>query len=194
MFIFNTGVMKAMFKDVHVLILLLILGCTSTSCYRKFYQAKTHPANIRLDSLMSVSPPKYFILRNDHDAYKMAKMELDTTDQSLSCTLDKVDKEHYLYLNATPGKPMRYRNSKGEAAVLNEVHIYIQKDSNLANGEQYILQTGNITKIDVLEKNKSRTKQSTVTSTAGIAAGVTALTIGAVLIGSLMVVAIISAL
>lgn len=59
------------------------------------------------------------------------------------------------------------RNDPGDLKVFNEVHIYIAPDTTITTGD-YALRLSDITKIELIRKDKARTTRSHVAGTIGI--------------------------
>ena len=130
---------------------ILLLGCTS------YYKPMnmTGPDASGNARLINTYPNKYFILRQGKHSYKLTDIQIDTAAQSLHATLGKVDQVHLTYVKAVPR-----RYAMGNAAVLNEVHVYSKDTSALATNEGFILPLDRIEKIEFLDKDKGRTTGS----------------------------------
>lgn len=91
--------------------------------------------------------------------------------------LEGLPAEHQLHLNKGRRGQMIYRPKseyKNEEIILEEVHFYLRFKDTLQTGK-YSLGLSDITKIEVLEKDKERTKRSyTVGILAGTATGLVA--------------------
>ncbi len=125
---------------------------------------------------------KYFILHDNSQAFAMNNISVSPDGKTMLCTLESIPAEHQLHLTDGSKSKMTYSNSndRDESAVLNEVHIYTLTGLNTVAGS-YTVGLDKIQKIEVLEKDKEKTKKSkrrgTIT-TVGIsvlAAGVIAL-------------------
>jgi hypothetical protein len=166
---------RNIFKDGLVLLLMIFLITTSTSCYQKFYKVSDNSGTGTIDSSLLAKPDKYYILRSGNNAFTMNDIIFNDDNKSLACTLDEPVNIHTVYLNANPKKSLKYKASKGQDVVLNEVHIYIPSDSSLRAGNKYNLDFNKIAKVEIIEKDKEKTSSSTVWSTVGIAAGTAAI-------------------
>jgi len=65
---------------------------------------------------------------------------------------------------------MQYKANKPEAAVLNEVHLYIPTDTTAKSQFAYTLPIDKIKRVEVVQKNNGRTIGSYVLGVVGIAA------------------------
>jgi hypothetical protein len=69
---------------------------------------------------------------------------------------------------------MQYKKMKPDTVVLSEVHFYIPTDTTLQTGNPYTLDLSKVEKIEILEKDKSRTTRSYIGGAVGITLGVVA--------------------
>ena len=122
---------------------------------------------------------RYFILRNGSQSYYMKTVKLSEDRNTLNCKLETLAPDHQLHLvNGRGGKLKYQKNSAaefpGDMAVLNEVHFYMQPDNSVAIGN-YNLQLDKIQKIEILERDKIRTRKSYTIGAIGYTLGAVAL-------------------
>ena len=120
---------------------------------------------------------KYFILRDTSRAYAMNNVSVSPDGQSLQADLASIPDQHMTYLWRPKGQKPKY-DIMNEPYVLNEVHLYMLSDSNMAPGH-YTLPLKNIQATEILEKDKKRTTRNHTTAivltVAGIAVGLAAI-------------------
>ena len=161
-------------KEFKGLLFFLLLFLLVISC-QNYYKASTKSSSsANLDSLQSVN--RYFVLRNGTKAYAMKNLVLSPDKKTVQVQLDSLSWLHKLHLtNGYKGK-LRYKKSKiDHYPVLNEVHFYIPYDSSIQEQSSFTLALDKIQKIEVLEKDKTRTTNSYVLGAIGYTAGALAL-------------------
>ncbi|HVY76274.1 MAG TPA: hypothetical protein VG890_15705 [Puia sp.] len=155
-----------------------------TSCfYYKVATPKNGPPP-PADSVIAANPNRYFILRSGSQAFHMKDLLLSEDRKTLSCTLDRLPREHQLHLTRggkdhvpeqkTREGSMRYKRHKADTVVLHEVHLYIPPDSTAKVEVTYTLDLAQVQKVELLVKDKKRTTASHVGAALGIAGGVVA--------------------
>jgi len=165
-------------KGVSVVLLLIAVQ----ACSNYYRVSKKSNITAVTNAASVVNTKRYFILRSGSSAYYMNNIVLSKDRQSLTCSLQALPKEHTLHLHNGRGGTMRFKIAKPEAAVVNEVHLYIPWDSTAVAGKSYSLSLNRVMKIEVLEKDKGRTTLSYVL-------GGLAITGGAILVAGIIVVA-----
>src|SRR5437763_13373179 len=97
----------------------------------------------------------------------MSGVTLSADQKMVNCLLDSLPPEHKLHLhNGRRGKMQYQKTNPEEFPVLSEVHLYIQKDSTIQLGS-FVLSLDKIQKIEVIEKDKVRTRESYVIGAIG---------------------------
>jgi hypothetical protein len=126
-----------------------------------YYKISKSPENTSApNSVIHNNSQRYFILRDGDSAYYMSNVSY--YKDSLMCTLETLPPEHRLHLKNGRNGNMRFKKYQPEAVVLNEVHVYKKQADNSQAGKDYSLMYNSIRKIEVLEKNKTRTTISYV--------------------------------
>lgn len=115
---------------------------------------------------------RYFILRNGVNAFHMNNIRISEDKRTIICHLDSLGFNHTLHLTKGRGGHLRYKTT--EAAVLNEVHLYILFDSNAKANSDYTIPVNKVQKIEVIEKDRDKTTASYVLGGIGITVGVLA--------------------
>ncbi len=159
-------------------ILSLITLTTLLFSCSNYYKAVTLKEELKPTKLEEFNMKnKYYILRNGTQALSMKNISLTADGKTLQCMLEGLPAEHQLHLNKGRRGQMIYRPKseyKNEEIILEEVHFYLRFKDTLQTGK-YSLGLSDITKIEVLEKDKERTKRSyTVGILAGTATGLVA--------------------
>jgi len=145
---------------IHSCIIAFVILLSLQSCmnYYKISKAPENTSTPEKTIETNVNRQRYFILRNGDSAYHMDNVK--NFNDSLICSLETLPTEHRLHLKNGRSGNMRFKKYKPEAVVLTEVHIYEIPDNNAKQGIDYTLMYNKIQKIEVLEKNKSRTTRS----------------------------------
>lgn len=145
-----------------LLIAILIAGAFS-SC-SNYYRVIAAPEPTKPTSYNNFqNSMKYYVLRNGSEAFAMKNISISTDRKNLECTLESLPQEHQVYIkNGSTGK-LKYKKAgyeqADEAAVLNEVHIYITPGLTTGPGT-FSLALANIQKIELIEKDKTKTRNS----------------------------------
>ncbi len=155
--------------------MVLLTGCNH---YYKATQLQS-PGNIHkaeaIDSLKNEK--RYFILRNGDRAFFMRNASISKDKQVIVSLLQNPGVDHRLHLiNGRNGK-LRYKTKiPHDRHVLNEVHFYITPDAKTIAGPNS-LDLNSIQKIEIIEKDKKRTRESAgvglIVGIVGVSAGLT---------------------
>lgn len=114
------------------------------------------------------SKNKYIILNCRGERYHLSAIEINKEDMTLSANSSKLDEYHNLYYPDVHSNA-RYRNSRGEYRVINEVHL-LAKDFSKTADSKITISLKDITRMDIIEQDTGRTIASYVFLSAGIAA------------------------
>jgi len=150
-------------KKVTAFALLIItinyfLGCT----YYRPIIADTYNDQTKQSSLKELNAKgKYFILRKGENSYSLTNVVLDDAKMILTAKPYQIPPEHSVYVSHEAKTPYTYQKSKGEGAVLTEVHIYIADTSQVDTSLVYTFPLSNIKKIEIIEFDKKKTSGST---------------------------------
>ncbi len=158
--------MKQQLKIFHRMIIILVSFILVTGCHR-YYKSITrnitdHPDQ-SLDSLKKDN--RYFVLRNPDKAWHIWNIVLSEDRKTIKGMLEPVPVVHQVHLDKGKGK-RKYK----EEYVLSEVHLYIDNDSLLKEGD-FTLALNRIQKVEVIEKDKKRTTNSYVIGAVGYTVG-----------------------
>ena len=165
------------------LLITVIAICLLSSC-NNYYKAAlgSKPATATgIENLKTEK--KYFILRDGNQAFAMDNITFSSDHKNLQCNLGDLPIEHKLHHTS---KKMKYKKTnftdEDQTGVLNEVHIYINSNGNTVAGA-YTLPLDRVDKIEILEKDKAKTRAS---YGAGVAIGVggAALLVGIIVAGA----------
>ena len=158
--------MKQQLKIFHRMIIILVSFILVTGCHR-YYKSITrnitdHPDQ-SLDSLKKDN--RYFVLRTPDKAWHIWNIVLSEDRKTIKGMLEPVPVVHQVHLDKGKGK-RKYK----EEYVLSEVHLYIDNDSLLKEGD-FTLALNRIQKVEVIEKDKKRTTNSYVIGAVGYTVG-----------------------
>nr|MBI1230819.1 hypothetical protein [Cytophagales bacterium] len=158
----------------------LSLLLLTNSCY--YYKPVTKPVSSNsFEEIEEGDKREYkaLILRSPDRVYLLSNFSFDLKEEKLMATLAEVSMGHFSYLT-NEGNTDRYRKSND--AVLQEVHLYTDL-ADLGNiGDRVEISISDITKLEVIEKNKGKSTGVTVLTAAGIAVGLYAVMIVIILL------------
>ncbi len=164
------------------LLTIIIILFAFASC-NNYYKAVTanQPVPTSIVETMKMKD-KYFILRDDLKAFAMKNILITEDKKNIQCTLETLPAMHKLHLTNGRDGDMKYRTTKitddDETLVLNEVHVYIIPGNNSDTGS-FTISIANIEKIEILEKDKQKTKRSHAVGTA-VAIGVSVIAVAGI--------------
>jgi hypothetical protein len=128
-----------------------------SGCYN-YYKVATYidiTAQQRIDSLKNEN--KFFILRTPTSALALKNIKTNNQDSTISFTPGIVPEEHKLHLVKRKKMEMRFKKSKPESVVLNEVHLYTSSPIYYKIGEVSQLPLNSIYHVEIIQKNKLTT-------------------------------------
>ena len=166
-------------KSICAAVVLLI---ATQACNNYYKVSRKSNITVITDTSSVSNMNRYFILRSGSNAYYMNNIMLSKDRKSLTCSLQALPEEHTLHLRNGRSGHMRFKINKPEASVINEVHLYIPRDSAAVTNKSYFLSLNKVMKIEVLEKDKGRTRASYIL-------GGLAITGGALLVAGIIVLA-----
>jgi hypothetical protein len=162
-----------------ILMIVFLLSCMNY--YKPVTQNTSNPKSTS-QVINSEAPRKYFILHQGTFNYAFQNIKVNDTAMTMSGNLSSVDNTHLKYINDKDSK-FRYKKLSSdprEINVLNEVHIYTKNNTALDTSKLFTLPLDQITKIQVIEHDKSRSTTSYVLGGVGITLG--AIAIAAVIV------------
>jgi hypothetical protein len=165
------------------LVVLIGVSTLTSSCFKNFYLTNSQKAlNVNEAERVNAEAGKFVIVHFSDKTFELKKYTI--TDQTIEGELSNIEiPEHLLYLNPEENSSNRYKK-KYESAVLNEVHIYTLLKSNLQNTNHILIAAKDISRIDIYQKDKNRTKVNHILSDIGLAAGVSFLFVTILLLTS----------
>ena len=138
---------------------LLGLGVVLLSC-NGYYKAITVKKPADADCVQTLNMKnKYFILHGDNTAFAMTNISISGDNKKITCSLQSLPDNHIVHTDKNT--KLKYKTGGGEynqSAVLNEVHFYTATPG-LTFGPNEILMD-NVSKIEVLEKDKPKTNRN----------------------------------
>ncbi len=142
------------------LMLFLLPALLFTSCM-SYYKATKIPLTNSIKKTDSLNAAgKYFILQNGAIPLHISNVRLNIDDNTMACTLITVDREHTRYTPGMKKGHMHYSKRNSQKNVLSEVHFYAAPDTSVKSDHAYLLNMGNVHKIEVIEKDKARSTSS----------------------------------
>lgn len=153
--------------------LILVLFAIFQACnYYKPIQTSTSASaenkTIQIDSLRN----KVFILHTSQGVYLLRDMLTNIEKHEITATLAVLPIEHQNYVNDSKGK---YKYEKSNQAVLYEVHLHANLEPPASVGSNIVLPVSQITRMELIERDVSRSTSSTVMAALGITVGSLAL-------------------
>lgn len=169
---------KAAFPFIMSIGLSLIL--LTNSCY--YYKPVTKPvSSYSFDVIEQGNKWEYkaIILQSPQRVYLLSNFSFDLKEEKLIATLAEVPRGHFDYIT-DEGRDDRYKKSND--AVLQEVHLYTDLIDLGTIGDRVEISISDITKLEVIEKNKAKSTGVTILTVAGIAVGLYAVLIVIILL------------
>jgi len=116
------------------------------------------------DSLMQ----KTFIVHSDRGIFMLRSMQIFPEKEELSGILTDVPEYHKIYLNDKSGK---YKYTKKATQMLQEVHVYTKLDSSSRIEMNVNIPFKDITRMEVIERDKGKSTGVTILAVVGITIG-----------------------
>lgn len=143
------------------LFIIIIVTLLLSSCSNYYKASLAGPAtSTGIEDLKKNN--RFFILRYGTEVFAMNNISFSADNKIMQCRLDSLPPyEHRLHLTKGQNGKMKYKKAgeEDESAVLNEVHVYVDNTGIIATGS-YTLPVDRIKKIEVLEKDISKTAKS----------------------------------
>jgi hypothetical protein len=159
---------------------LLMLSIILFSC-NGFYKVLTVKNPAPVDCIRTLDMKnRYFILHSDSTVFAMENISLSDNNNKIQCSLVNLPEMHTLYTGNSNPKKLKYLTGGDEyngSVILKEVHLYLSPGNTLTAGQNKIA-IANVNTIEVLEKDKQKTRRHRVVGwflCAGSAAVVVAL-------------------
>jgi len=139
----------------------MLLACN----YYKPVQKSDLGANPKVfDSLMH----KTFILHSDRGIFLLRSMQIFPEREALTGILSDVPEYHKMYLNDKKGK---YKYEKKATQVLQEVHVFTKLDTSARIDMSVTIPFKEITRMEVIERDKGKSTGVTILAVVGITIG-----------------------
>lgn len=152
--------------------LLLFAGLIGVLLACNYYKPVTKSAlgtNPKVfDSLMQ----KTFIIHSERGIFMLRSMKIFPERKELSGILSNVPEYHKMYLNEQKGK---YRYYKKATEVLQEVHVFTKLDTSARMGMGVNIPFKDITRMEVIERDKGKSTGVTILAVVGITIGTMAI-------------------
>src|SRR5690349_20679860 len=170
-------------RSIPIMIAALLLLIAPTGCFRHYYQIAENPHTASpgtIDSLQKKS--RYFILRSGDSSWHMNNITLSDDQKIIHCELEPLPLSHQLHLKrGAHHENLQYKPKLPTRAVLQEVHFFVAPEPMVKDGV-FAFPVNKIDKIEVIQKDGTRTIASHVLGTFGVLAGIA---VGGLLIISL---------
>ena len=142
-------------------LLITVMAISLLSSCSNYYKAALGSKPITASGIENLKTEKrYFILRDSNQAFAMNNITFSPDQKTMQCTLGDLPFEHKLHLTS---RNLKYNKTnftdEDQTPVLNEVHIYINSNGNTVAGA-YTLPLDRVDKIEILEKDKAKTRAS----------------------------------
>jgi hypothetical protein len=169
--------MKLSLLQKKLVAFIMLISCVNMfmGCHRYFSPVKVNAptAATKQTSIKNLNEEnKYFILRQGDMSYALDNMVIDEVNMTLTAKVGEIPLVHQAYTNENSRAKHIYKRSKGEGAVLREVHLFINSSVAVKESALNTFSLADIQKIEVIEFNKQKTTSSFVWGTVGITMGV----------------------
>ncbi|WP_194775891.1 hypothetical protein [Pararhodonellum marinum] len=151
--------------------LCLILLGNSCNYYKPVTRSVSASAEDKGDDMKSLRT-KTFILRTPNGDFLLRNFTIEPKEQIVKGTLSSIPPEHLVYVNDVK---KTYQYTKSQQEVLEEVHLYTERNFTENLGEQIILPVDDLFKLEIIERDQSRSTATTILSALVITLGVFAL-------------------
>jgi hypothetical protein len=147
---------------------LMSVGCNYYKPIPKSVSASPETKASQLDSLNQ----KTFIVHSNRGIFLMRNMNINKEEKEIAATLHAVPPNHMTYINDIDRK---FKYNKSAPDVLQEVHLYADLDPSAEVGTEVVIPISEISKIELIERDKGRSDGNTVLVVFGITIGTLAL-------------------
>ncbi len=160
--------MKKIIPEISIIVLFAFLNMLAGCSY---YHVNTLPVKSvdKTTLYNTLEQPRYFILHQGQHAWHMNNINVNEDKQEISCTTSDLPPDHLFYMSNKPKGVNRY-HPKTQFPIY-EVHIYIDQYAEL-NDSLKIIPLGDVSKIEVYDKDAGATTASWVFGSFGIVIGV----------------------
>ncbi len=160
--------MKKIIPEVSIIVLFAFLNMLAGCSY---YHVNTLPTKSvdKTTLYNTLEQPRYFILHQGQHAWHMNNIKVNEDKQEITCTTSDLPPDHLFYMSNKPKGVNRY-HPKTQFPIY-EVHVYIDQYAEL-NDSLKIIPLGDVSKIEVYDKDAGATTASWVFGSIGIVIGV----------------------
>jgi hypothetical protein len=157
---------KLSFSILNKFLLFTVLVAVLLACnYYKPVNKYNPGSNPKMfDSLMQ----KTFIVHSDRGIFMLRSMQIFPERETLSGILTDVPEYHKIYLNDKKGK---YKYDKKATQMLQEVHVYTKLDTSVRIDMSVNIPFKDITRMEVIERDKGKSTGVTILAVVGITIG-----------------------
>lgn len=160
---YNLPLHAARNRVLLLLLLIMLLGCNYYKPIQKTTTTNTEKVTA-LDSLQQ----RVFIVHNGNAIFWLDSVRVDPASETLSGAVRQVQANHLLYINDAKHK---YKYSQKDPSVLQELHLYTSLATPVNFGDVVTITPDNISKFELLERDKQKSTFNTVMLAIGISAG-----------------------
>ena len=160
--------MKKIIPEISIIVLFAFLNMLTGCTYYKVNTLQT-TAGDNTAIYSTLAQPKYFVLHHGEHAWHMTNIKVNEDKQEITCTTSQLTPDHLFYMSNKAEGVNRYHPKTQYPNY--EVHIYVNEYAEL-NDSLKMIPLGDISKIDVYDKDAGATTASYVFGTIGIIFGV----------------------
>ena len=114
---------------------------------------------------------KTFIIRSNQGDYLLKNVQVRLEEEDIVGVLDAVPEDHQVYIKDEKG---RYFYDSKTKSVLQEIHIYTPLEATANIGSMVFIPISSISKMEMIEKDKSKSTTNTLLLAGGVTLGVAA--------------------
>jgi hypothetical protein len=138
--------------------------------YKPITKSSSMSSSAKSNELAAMSQ-KTFIIRSNQGDFMLKNVQVRLEQEDLAGILDSVPEDHQVYIKDEKG---RYSYSSKTQSVLQEIHIYTPLEANANIGSMVFIPISSISKMEMIEKDKSKSSTNTLLLAAGVTLGVAA--------------------
>jgi hypothetical protein len=148
--------------------LILVLGLFVThgcNYYKPLLSASSTPTAKSKE--IEAMGQKTFIVRSDRGDFLLKNVNIRLEEEELVGVLETVPEQFRTYIDDTKSK---YKYKSGDPSVLSEVHLYTILDDSAKLGDTVTIPISNVTKMETIQRDKSRSTTNTFWTVVGVSA------------------------
>lgn len=164
-------------KQIHFILSAIMLVMLS-ACQHYYLARNVKPDNASAQLNLLKNDGRYFVFHGNGKPVYMKNLSLSSDQNILRFEADTLSMQHKLHLTKGRGGKFRYqKNNMLDSAVIREVHVYAPSTPTIF-GQELIVPLNQVQKIEVLEIDKPRTRNSQTLGAVGYSVGAAAIILG----------------